>query len=73
MNTIQGKIKIIREIEKQLFQMEYWAGIPTVMFGTMGIIASLLVLTQPETLGVKMPDTLAEAEALGKPEFKRTG
>lgn len=52
--------------------MEYWAGIPTAMFGTMGLIASLLVLTQPETLAINMPDTLAEAEALGKPESKRT-
>lgn len=51
--------------------MEYWTGIPSVMFGTMGLIAGLLVLTQPETLGTKMPDTLAEAEALGKSDLKR--
>lgn len=46
--------------------MMYWEGIPSVMFGTMGFISGLLVLTQPETLGTKMPDTLAEAEALGR-------
>lgn len=40
------------------------------MFGTMGIISGLLVLTQPETLGTAMPDTLAEAEALGKKSSK---
>ncbi|XP_026319114.1 organic cation transporter protein-like [Hyposmocoma kahamanoa] len=45
---------------------EYWHGIPSLMFGTMGFLAGILVLTQPETLGTKMPDTLAEAEALGK-------
>lgn len=50
--------------------MEYWNGIPSVMFGAMGLLSGLLVLTQPETLGTKMPDTLAEAEALGKPESK---
>ncbi|XP_023935695.2 organic cation transporter protein-like [Bicyclus anynana] len=50
--------------------MEYWHGIPSLMFGGMGILAGLLVLTQPETLGTRMPDTLAEAEALGKPESK---
>ncbi|KPI95921.1 Organic cation transporter-like protein [Papilio xuthus] len=50
--------------------MVYWAGIPSVMFGAMGLLAGLLVLTQPETLGTKMPDTLAEAEALGTPESK---
>lgn len=36
------------------------------LFGGMGILSGLLVLTQPETLGTKMPDTIAEAEALGK-------
>ncbi|XP_075975475.1 organic cation transporter protein-like [Anticarsia gemmatalis] len=50
---------------------EYWAGIPSVMFGAMGILSGILVLTQPETLGTKMPDTLAEAEAIGKPESMR--
>ncbi|XP_060801392.1 organic cation transporter protein-like [Amyelois transitella] len=49
---------------------EYWGGIPTMMFGVMGLISGLLVLTQPETLGTRMPDTLAEAEAIGKPESK---
>lgn len=49
--------------------MEYWHGVPSVMFGCMGVLSGLLVLTQPETLGTKMPDTLAEAEKLGtKPE-----
>ncbi|XP_052740914.1 organic cation transporter protein-like [Bicyclus anynana] len=50
--------------------MKYWHGIPSMMFGAMGIISGFLVLTQPETLGTKMPNTLAEAEALGKPESK---
>ncbi|KAI8422056.1 hypothetical protein MSG28_009953 [Choristoneura fumiferana] len=45
---------------------EYWEGIPSVMFGAMGVLAGVLVLTQPETLGTKMPDTLAEAEAIGR-------
>lgn len=50
--------------------MQYWHGIPSMMFGGMGILSGFLVLTQPETLGTKMPNTLAEAEALGKPESK---
>ncbi|CAG5054645.1 unnamed protein product [Parnassius apollo] len=50
--------------------MVYWRGIPSVMFGGMAVLSGLLVLTQPETLGTKMPDTLAEAEALGTPESK---
>ncbi|XP_030020717.2 organic cation transporter protein [Manduca sexta] len=50
--------------------MEYWAGIPSVMFASMGFLSGVLVLTQPETLGTRMPDTLAEAEMIGKPESK---
>ncbi|XP_026744635.1 organic cation transporter protein-like [Trichoplusia ni] len=50
--------------------MDYWQGIPSVMFGAMGILSGILVLTQPETLGCKMPDTLEDAEAIGKPESK---
>ncbi|KAL0880502.1 hypothetical protein ABMA27_002902 [Loxostege sticticalis] len=45
---------------------QYWHGIPSIMFGSMAMLSGVLVLTQPETLGTKMPDTLAEAEALGK-------
>ncbi|CAH2241433.1 jg15630 [Pararge aegeria aegeria] len=46
---------------------EYWHGIPSLMFAGMAILSALLVFTQPETLGTKLPDTLAEAEAIGKP------
>lgn len=46
--------------------MMYWQGIPSAMFGFMGFLSGFLVLTQPETLGTKMPDTLAEAEAIGR-------
>lgn len=51
--------------------MEYYAGIPSLMFGGMGILSGILVLTQPESLGTKLPDTLAEAEAIGSPESMR--
>lgn len=61
--NIIGKISNISVLI--IFQGDYWHGIPSVMFGTMGIISGLLVLTQPETLGTAMPDTLEEAEALG--------
>ncbi|XP_041980028.1 organic cation transporter protein-like [Aricia agestis] len=44
----------------------YWHGLPSLLFSIMGVIAGLLVLTQPETLGQKLPDTIEEAEALGR-------
>ncbi|CAK1555073.1 unnamed protein product [Leptosia nina] len=43
----------------------YWHGIPNTMFAILGLISGLLVLTQPETLGTKLPDTLEEAENIG--------
>ncbi|XP_047517605.1 organic cation transporter protein-like [Pieris napi] len=46
--------------------MDYWHGIPSMMFGGMAILSGLLIFTQPETLGTKMPDTLADAEAIGR-------
>lgn len=51
--------------------MEYYAGIPTLMFGGMGVLSGILVLTQPETLGTKLPDTLEEAEVIGLPKSMR--
>ncbi|XP_045769459.1 organic cation transporter protein-like [Maniola jurtina] len=50
--------------------IQYWHGLPSAMFGAVGFLGGVLVLTQPETLGTKMPDTLAEAEMLGKPKSK---
>ncbi|CAB3221784.1 unnamed protein product [Arctia plantaginis] len=49
----------------------YWHGIPSAMFAGMAILSGILVLTQPETLGTKLPDTLEEAEAIGSPESMR--
>ncbi|XP_041980316.1 organic cation transporter protein-like [Aricia agestis] len=45
---------------------DYWTPFPSVLFGVSAVLSGGLVLTQPETLGTKMPDTMAEAEALGK-------
>lgn len=46
--------------------MDFWTGIPSTMFGAMALLSGILVLTQPETLGVKLPDTIEEAESIGK-------
>ncbi|CAH2091896.1 unnamed protein product [Euphydryas editha] len=46
--------------------MAYWSGIPSILFATMAALAGLLVLTQPETRGLKVPDTFEEAEQLGR-------
>ncbi|KAK9498912.1 hypothetical protein O3M35_003458 [Rhynocoris fuscipes] len=44
---------------------------PTLIFGTAAIIAGLLGLHFPETLNQQLPDTIAEAEVIGKkPKIK---
>lgn len=45
--------------------------LPLILFGSMGMIAGLLSLIFPETLGTKLPDTVWEAENIGKVQVKR--
>lgn len=40
--------------------------LPNMLFGAAGILAGLLILFNPETLGKKLPDTLEEANDLSK-------
>jgi hypothetical protein len=40
------------------------------MFTAMAIIAGLLTLLFPETLGIKLPDTIEEAVSIGKDKNK---
>lgn len=41
-----------------------------VVFGIVAVIAGLLVLLLPETVNVKLPDTITEAENIGKETTK---
>lgn len=38
---------------------------PMMMFGGLSLLAGLLTLTLPETRGLRLPQTLEEAESLG--------
>ncbi|XP_076246545.1 solute carrier family 22 member 21 [Calliopsis andreniformis] len=44
--------------------------LPLILFGCMGLSAGLLSLIFPETLGTKLPDTVWEAENIGKTRIK---
>lgn len=46
-------------------------GLPLILFGCMGLFAGLLSLCFPETLGTKLPDTVWEAENIGKVQEKQ--
>ncbi|XP_029034446.1 solute carrier family 22 member 21-like isoform X1 [Osmia bicornis bicornis] len=45
--------------------------LPLILFGCMALSAGLLSLFFPETLGTKLPDTVWEAENIGKSEVKQ--
>jgi OCT family organic cation transporter-like MFS transporter 1 len=40
--------------------------LPLLLFGVMSVFSGLLALYFPETLNVKLPDTIEEAENIGK-------
>ncbi|XP_063636275.1 organic cation transporter protein-like [Cydia splendana] len=63
-SSMMGRIgSIISPLTPPL--MEYWSGIPSVLFGAMAVISAVLVLSQPETFGTKLPDTVEDAELVG--------
>lgn len=43
-----------------------WESLPAVMFGSLALLSGLLLLIMPETLGTKLPDTVHEAEIIGR-------
>lgn len=50
------------------FQAEIYKALPFFLFGGMSVASGLLVLLIPETLNQKLPDTVEEAESLGRPQ-----
>lgn len=46
--------------------------LPLLLFGVVAFTAGLLASTLPETLGMKLPDSIEEAENIGK-ERRSTG
>nr|CAD7429241.1 unnamed protein product [Timema monikensis] len=45
---------------------EYMESLPLLLFGGMSLLSGALALFFPETLGTKLPDTVEEAENIGK-------
>lgn len=46
--------------------MQILPELPLVIFGSIAILAGVFSLIFPETLGTKLPDTVWEAENIGK-------
>jgi hypothetical protein len=49
-----------------VFQERYLESLPLFLFGGMSILSGLSSLSFPETLNSKLPDTVREAENIGK-------
>ena len=50
---------------------DYWSALPFIIFGVNAIIAGILALLLPETLGTSLPQTLEEGEAFTS-KFKKS-
>ncbi|XP_026727663.1 organic cation transporter protein-like [Trichoplusia ni] len=48
----------------------YYDNLPSIFFGTLAVLAGLLVFTLPETINVPLPDSIEEAERLSKERNK---
>ncbi|CAH2240943.1 solute carrier family 22 member 1-like isoform X2 [Pararge aegeria] len=46
--------------------MTYWTGLPAVIFGLTSLLSGALTLLMPETARTQLPDTIGEAEVIGK-------
>lgn len=51
-------------------QAIYIEWLPSVLFGATAIIAGGLMMTTPETLNTKLPDTIKEAEFIASKKVK---
>ncbi|CAH2232581.1 organic cation transporter protein-like [Pararge aegeria] len=49
----------------------YYHNLPAIFFGSMALIASILVFSLPETINVALPDTVEEAEMLSQKRSKK--
>ncbi|XP_006733275.1 solute carrier family 22 member 1 [Leptonychotes weddellii] len=46
--------------------MEVWQGLPLILFAVLGLVAGGMTLLLPETEGVTLPETIEDAENLGR-------
>ena len=48
-----------------LYMAELWKPLPLVLFSSLSFTGGLLCLFLPETMGMKLPETLQEGEEFG--------
>ena len=53
-------------------QEEIWLPMPTLIFGSVSLFTGFMCFLLPETKGKRLPDTLEEAEAIGRLRRRKT-
>lgn len=69
--SMTGRIGSILSPQTPLL-MQIMPSLPLILFGSMSMIAGFLSLIFPETLGTKLPDTVWEAENIGRVKSNET-
>ncbi|KAJ2951329.1 hypothetical protein O0L34_g5730 [Tuta absoluta] len=64
-SSMMGRIGAMVAPLTPAFGAAVWDDLPFALFGVFALVAGLLVLITPETLGTKLPDTMQEAADLG--------
>ncbi|XP_028040383.1 organic cation transporter protein-like [Bombyx mandarina] len=65
-SSMVGRIGSISAPLTPALALEVWESFPSVLFGSFALISGMLIFTTPETLGTKLPDTMKDAEELGR-------
>ncbi|KPJ16068.1 Organic cation transporter protein [Papilio machaon] len=65
-SSMMGRIGSIVAPLTPAFGAAVWEDLPFALFAGFALLSGILVLITPETLGTKLPDTMEEAEQIGK-------
>ncbi|XP_013161539.1 PREDICTED: solute carrier family 22 member 2-like [Papilio xuthus] len=66
-----GRIGSMTAPQTQLL-MAYWFGLPQMLFGMTSLIAAGVTLLVPDVSNEALPDTVKQAEAMGKTDYKKS-
>ncbi|KAG6440877.1 organic cation transporter protein [Manduca sexta] len=65
-SSMVGRLGSITAPLTPALALTVWESLPSVLFGSFALLSGVLIFTTPETLGTKLPDTIEDAEQLGK-------
>ncbi|KPJ17124.1 Solute carrier family 22 member 1 [Papilio machaon] len=66
-----GRIGSMTAPQTQLL-MAYWSGLPQILFGMTSLLAAGVTLLVPDVSNEALPDTVKQAETMGKTDYKKS-